>query len=77
MTVERLCRQCGERVAMEVKSQKSSRRYCDKCRRVRAVQATLRNRRRRKISANGYSEVHRVKFHYTQDGVICGMEVLD
>lgn len=61
---------------MEVKSHKSKRRFCDECRRKRAVQATLRNRRRN-IAKKGYSEVHRVKFHYTQEGVICGMEVLD
>lgn len=76
MTVQRYCRQCGERVAMEVKSQKSSRRFCDKCRRERAVQATLRNRRRN-LAAKGYSEIHRVRFDYTPDGVVCGMEVLE
>ena len=76
MTVERFCRQCGQRVMMEVKSPKSKRRFCDECRRKRAVQATLRNRRRN-IAKKGYSEVHRVKFHYTREGVVCGMEVLD
>ena len=76
MTVERYCRQCGRRVAMEVNSPKSPRRFCDDCRRKRAVQATLRNRRRN-LAAKGYSEIHRVKFNYTPDGVVCGMEVLD
>lgn len=77
MTVERFCRQCGHLAKMEVKSLKSKRRFCDECRRKRAVEATLRNRRRNVAKKKGYSEVHRVKFHYTHEGVVCGMEVLD
>ena len=76
MTVERFCRQCGQRVKMEVKSPKSNRRFCDECRRKRAVEATLRSRSRKKPRVGVRTEIHRVKFTYSAKGALIGMEVL-
>lgn len=76
IVVERVCEQCGQLARMEVQSQSSTRRFCDECRRKRAVQATLRSRSRKKPRVGVRTEIHRVKFTYSAKGALIGMEVL-
>ena len=76
IVVERVCEQCGQLAMMEVKGQSSTRRFCDVCRRHRAVQATIRSRKRKKPRVGVRTEIRRVKFTYSANGALTGMEVL-
>ena len=79
MTVRRVCKQCGEEKAMQVRNANSHRLYCDDCRRARAVQATLRARRRKhqkKGEFTKFSEVRKVRIDYDRNGAFVGLEVI-
>ncbi len=76
MIVTRVCRQCGRDMAMEVRSETSHRRYCDDCRRKRAVQATLRSRKRVNDPNNCRVEVRTIRLYYSRTGALLRMEVV-